>query len=87
MTAVLSAIQPAGETVIFDPQNSLESLSRLRTVQLRSAIGATSRSFNFSSFLKSVVPQPFLQTVDLSIGSGVRENYPSGLENVAPLIR
>lgn len=56
MTGVLSAIQPAGETTIFDPQNALESLSRLRTVQLRSAIGATSRSFNFTSFLQSVVP-------------------------------
>jgi hypothetical protein len=34
-----------------------------------------------------VVPQPFLQTVDLSVGTGIRENYPSGLDNVAPLVR
>ena len=37
--------------------------------------------------MSSVVPQPFLQTVDLVDGSGVRQPYPIELENVAPLIR
>jgi len=54
---------------------------------LQSSLRRTNRSFNYVSFLSTVVPQPFLQTVDLTLGTGVREEYPTSSENVAPLIR
>jgi hypothetical protein len=45
------------------------------------------RHFNFARFLSSVVPQPYLQTIDLTAGTGAREQYPVDTENVAPIVR
>lgn len=63
------------------------AVSRLKTFNLHDSFKKTVRRLDYRCWLSQTTSQPFLQTVDLSLATGVRETYAEGLANVAPLIR